>query len=85
MKDYVNTTNKSGIPVFFVALGAIGCAIFVLGLAAQFAGVELMRPEAAVEDYPLMMIIIGFNFMIPFVLQKIKKRSLESKNKAKQP
>ena len=76
MKEIVNTTNKQGMPVFFVALGAIGSALFVLGLGAQFAGWELMKPESAVKDYPLMMIIIGFNFMVPFVLQRIRQRRL---------
>ena len=69
MKDFVNTSSRSGIPVFFIALGVIGLFIFVLGLGAQFAGWEILSGESRVEDYPLMMIIIGFNFMIPLALQ----------------
>ncbi|NKB62656.1 MAG: hypothetical protein GKR95_11220 [Gammaproteobacteria bacterium] len=69
MKDFVNTAGRSGIPAFFIALGVIGFAIFVLGLGAQFAGWDILSEESRVEDYPLMMIIIGFNFMIPLALQ----------------
>ncbi len=75
MKDFVNTANRNGIPVFFIALGLIGFVIFLLGLGAQFAGWEVLSAESRIEDYPLMMMIIGFNFMIPLFLQWRKARS----------
>ena len=75
MKDFVNTAGPGGVPVFFIALGVIGFVVFVLGLGAQFAGWEVLSREANIEDYPLMMLIIGFNFMIPLALQWRKIKS----------
>ena len=66
--------NKNNLPpVNLLVLDFIGSILIGLGLAEWFADTNLVPASLQFEHYPIVMIVIGVLFILPFTLFFVRK------------